>query len=999
MKKLKNTIFAVANLLIVVLFLSSCSSENSLAEWEVEPTPTPTPTDYTYKLLADGTVDSSYVKFNGSVTAFYTEGFVASQYEKVEKKTGDVEETKTYLSPYKNVHTLTVSGDGVKVPSKVLELSTFAIGEVSEGTPRLQVIKGDSSFVYEMKRAFSIGVKTASETDVVISAEVINQRFESFLDGKNNRVAEIPYIEFKSFEYAKYTLDSLKTINSEEQKAFYSFYFNDVRQAKFFAGSRYDWGSTMKTRAMVAGEEVEVSSGIFYNKADALTEPLKVTVVLIVPADGKEPEEKESTYENDKLVKKDNEYYTSSNDKYKNYDNGTQVLEKSFSLDINIAALFDSDPSIINLGKASITSVGTSTFKKTAGTKTNKTIGEFYIEKQPISWVATWSYGTGSVTRTVSTIEEYPYIIDGSKKVKMLSSNWTVTLKSATMNNGVDYTYNGKSGKLYTQTVVFEAVYYNETRTFTGENKFFVEADETAQQTGWEIFNSAYKKVDNSFYNTYGDLYKIFSDDTKTLDSKLSKDYAVTASVDADGNIIVLPSKENIGKPSLKETDGTKTNRTEGSYFIETQPKTWAFTWSGSTGVVRKVSTVEEYVSYMAGSNKLAMAVGSWSKVEVTATVNSGASYTHNSKKGTLYTETLVFKATYGSEVRTLETRYNKYFVAEPDAAVVTVTEVSKDYTVQTSDVKSWINFSISTLYDGNTTSKDSIATDLFQFGFDAAAAKSFKKTSASLNYSSSSVSKSTSVVGTKTTNKVDLNVVLQFGDGTTSTLTFPGFYTTGTVSVRGKNYTYSTPALASAYSNIEQVGNVTTVEEGSNVYKRTTYKVTATATIDGKTINRETTVTVDVEVKQQVNPDKGEFKYFYETYTPSLDNQLHRAIVIAWEKQIDMIVDGSYYKTVANPDASKTFQSVLCSRNGSSWSWAPATVSIPSTGWWRYTDNAGERFNWSWQINASLLGLSLKEADWNQAGHTNYTKSIDSDGYTVVTVYDSNGSVIHQSK
>lgn len=986
-------------MLLCVVLLSGCSAGNDFLDEEViPPTPNPTPSEFSYELVADGLVDSTYTKPVAAGISLFSKGYVALQYNKINKKTSEkVGSTKTFISPYISSSNLVVSGDRVKVLSRALEVYGFSVSETTKGDA---ISQGDSCYLYNTKKTLSLKVKTASDKDVVISGEFVSPKFEIFFDDKNTRISEVPSLDLKNIEYVKYTLDSLKTKTDQGQEAYYSFHFKHTRQASYYASKRYEWGGMMKTRASIAGDEVEVAKSTYYNDSEPKVEVLKAVVVLFVPADGKDPIETGVTYEDDKLFPKDGtEYYTSSNDKYRNYDDGTKVLDKHNSVDILVTSLLDSDPSIIVVDN--IANVGAPTSKATSATKTNRTIGEYYIEKQPKSWTWTWSYGKGSVSRTISTVEEYPYIIDGSKKNKMLSSNWEVTLKDAKINNGVDYTHNGKNGKLYTQTIVWDAVYYNETRTFTGENRYFVEDTKGAQQTGWDIFNTDFKKVDNSLYNTFGDLYKIFDDGTKTFSEALNQDYAVSATPDADKNIITIPAKSSIGTPSLKTSEGTMTNRTSGKYFIEKQPKTWSFTWSGNTGVVRNVATVEEYVYYMAGANKLQMKTGAWSKVELSATVDNGTSYTHNGTKGTLYTEKLVFKATYGTEIRTLETRYNKYFVSEPDPAVITVSEVSKDYTVQTSDVKAWINFSISTTYNGQTTSKDSVATNLYGFAFDAAADKVFKKSSDGLSVASSNVSKSTSVVGAKTTTKIDLDVVLKFEDGTTSTITFPGYYTSGYVTVRGKNYEYKTPQMTVAYTNVAKVGNTTTVEENGKLYKRSVYNVSAVGTIDSKSIVRETKITVDAEIVQRVNPEKGKFLYAYKTYTPSLDNALHQAIVISWEKKIDMIVDGNYYQTVNNPNSAKVYQSVVCRRSGSGWSWSPASISIPGTGWWRYTDasDASYEVDWSWQINGSLLGITLKEGDWNQTTGNAVVKTIDEDGYTVITAYANNGSVIYTSK
>lgn len=986
--------------MLAVVFLSSCEagSENE----DIIPKPGPTPTELSFNLLEDGVVDSTYTV---GVSSLYTKGHYALVYNIINKKTNDkIGETKTYLAPYLASTVLTVTGDKVKVSSKALDVYDIQVSETVKGNP----VKNTNSYRYNTEKKITLKIKTVAENgaeakDVVVSGKLVFPRDEVFFDGEDNRILDVANLGVKSVEYSKFTLDSLKAKTDKGQEAYYSFHFNVTRQANFYASKRYDWGNKMKTRASVDGEEVEVSNSVFYNDPEAKTETVKAVVMLYVPEDGKEPNETGKTYEDDKLVKKDDNYYTSSNDKYTNYDNDTKVLDKHNEVDINIFAGLDSDPDIFVTDN--ITNVGNPTLKEASATKTSRTVGEYFIEKQPKTWTWSWAYGKGNVSRVISTIEEYPYIVDGSKKIKMLSSNWKVTLKNTTMGAAVDYTHNGKKGKLYTQKLVWEAVYYNETRTFTGEVRYFVEASEEAKQTGWDIFNSDYKKVNDSFYNTFGDLYKIFDDGTKTLSEALSQDYAVSAIPDADGNIFTIPAKANIGTPSLKTADGTKTNRTSGKFFIENQPKTWTFSWSGNTGVVRKVSTIEEYVYYMAGANKLQMKTGTWSKVEVAATVDAGTSYTHNGTKGTLFTEKLVFKATYGSEVRTLATRYNKYFVAEPDPAVVTVSEVSKDYTLQSADVKSWINFDIKTTYNGQTTSKDSIATDYLNFGFEAAANKNFKKSAEGLDVSTTNVSKSTSVAGTKTTNKLNLDVNLKFVDGSTSTITFPGFYTTGYATVRGKQYQYKAPQMSVAYTNIAKVGNTTTVEEGGKLYKRSTYTVSAVATIDNKTISRETTITVDAEVKQQINPEKGAFKGTYETYAPSLDNKLHRAILFVWEKKIDMIADGVYQETVNNPDPSKTYQSLYCvQRNQGSnkpWTWVPATLTTPVSGWWRYT-NANDPnaiINWSWQINGSFEGITLKEGDWNQAGHTNIVKSIDEDGYTVITAYNADGTIIYQSK
>ena len=996
-----NKIFAkllklVTLLAVTLLFFSACDAGSEFEDDEVVP-PTPNPTEYTYRLLEDGLVDSTYTV---GVSSLFTKGYLALKYDKMNKKTNEkIGETQTYLAPYLASTVLTVTGDKVKVASKALEVYDIQVSETVKGTP----VKNANSYRYNTEKTISLKIKTVTENgaeakDVVVSGKLIFPKDEVYFDGENNRISDVVNLGLKSIEYSKYTLDSLKTKTDKGQEAYYALHFNVTRQANFYASKRYDWGNKMKTRSSVDGEEVEVANSVFYNDPEAKTETVKAVVMLYVPADGEEPNETGVTYEDDKLVKKDDNYYTSSNDKYKNYDDGTKVLDKHNEVDINIFADLDSDPNIFVIDN--ITNVGNPALKEASATKTSRTVGDFFIEKQPKTWTWSWSYGKGTVSRVISTIEEYPYIIDGAKKVKMLSSNWKVTLKSSTMNSGVDYTHNGKVGKLYTQKLVWEAVYYNETRTFTGEVKYFVENTDEVKQTGWDIFDSNYKKVDNSFYNTFGDLYKIFDNGTKTFSEAINQNYAVTASVDADGNIITISNKSDIGTPSLKTADGTKTNRTSGKFFIENQPKTWSFTWSGNTGIVRKVSTIEEYVYYMAGANKLEMKTGTWSKVEVSATVNSGVSYTHNGTKGTLYTETLVFKATYGTEVRTLETRYNKYFVANPDPAVVTVTEVSKDYTLQASDVKSWINFDIKTTYNGTTTSKDSIATDYLNFGFEAAANKNFKKTAEGLTVSTSNVSKSTSVAGTKTTNKLDLNVVLQFGDGTTSNITFPGFYTTGYANVRGKQYQYKAPEMTVAYTNIVKVGNTTTVEESGNVYKRSTYKVSAVATIDSKPINQETTITVDVEVKQQVNPAKGKFLYYYEVYTVSPDNQLHISKVAGWEKVIDIVVNNTYQGQAANPDPTKVFQSVACRRDGGSFNWlTPATVSVAGD-LWIYSNNAGDyRPSYNWKKNASLQGVTFKEGDWNRTSSSNYTKTVDENGYTVISIYDESGNLIHTSK
>lgn len=1000
-KKLFAKMLTIAAML-AALFFYGCEAGSEVEDIIPTPNPGPTPTELSYNLLEDGVVDSTYTV---GVSALYTKGSYALVYDIINKESKEkVGETKTYIAPYLASTVVTVTGDRAKVASKALEYYDVKVSETVKGEP----IKNTNSYRYNTEKTFSLKIKTVAENgaeskDVEVSGKLVFPRDEVFFDGEGNRIADVAYLGIKSVELSKFTLDSLKAKTDKGQEAYYSFHFNITRQATFFASKRYDWGSKMKTRSSVAGDEVEVANSVFYNNPEPITNVVKAVVMLYVPEDGKEPTEKEVTYEDDKLVPKDGtEYYTSSNNKYRNYDDGTHVLDKHNEVDILVTADLDSDPNIILVDN--IASIGAPTFKEVAATKTSRTVGEYYIEKQSKTFMSTWSYGKGTVSRKISTVEEYPFIVDGAKKIKMLSSNWKVSLKSSVMDKGVPYTYEGKKSTLYTQENVWDATYYNETRSFTGKNRFVVIDTEEAKQKGWDIFNSDYKKVDDNFYNTFGDLYKIFDDDTKTLSEALSLNYNVTAAIDANPSVILISAESEIGSPKITVAEGTKSNRTEGKFFIEKLPKTFTATWTGKAGVVRKVYTIEENVNYMAGATKLPMKTGSWDKVELTPSIKI-TSGTHEGKNGKFYTETVVPKATYGKEVRTLTTMINTYFMASPDPAVVTVSEISKDYTVQTTDVKSWINLNISTLYNGQTTSKDSIATDYLNFGFEAAANKNFKKSAEGLDVSSTNVSKSTSVAGTKTTNKLDLDVILKFFDGSASTITFPGFYTTGYATVRGKQYQYKAPQMSVAYTNIVKVGNTTTVEEGGKLYKRSTYTVSAVATIDNKTISRETTITVDVEVKQQINPEKGAFKGTYETYAPSLDNKLHRAILFVWEKKIDMIADAVYQGTVDNPDPSKTYQSLYCvQRNQGSnkpWTWVPATLTTPVSGWWRYT-NANDPnaiINWSWQINGSFEGITLKEGDWNQAGHTNIVKSIDEDGYTVITAYNADGTIIYQSK
>lgn len=984
--------------MLAVLFLYGCDAGSENEGLNPNPNPNPTPTQLSFNLLEDGVVDSTYTV---GVSELYTKGAYALVYDVINKESKEkVGETKTYIAPYLASAVVTVTGDKAKVASKALEVYDVKVSETVKGNP----VKNANSYRYNTEKTVSLQIKTVAENgaeakDVFVSGKLIFPRDEVFFDGETNRILDVAYLGIKSVEFSKFTLDSLKAKTTRGQEAYYSFHFNVTRQATFFASKRYEWGSKMKTRSSVAGDDVEVVNSVFYNDPEPITNVVKAVVMLYVPEDGKEPTETGVTYEDDKLAPKEGtEYYTSSNNKYRNYDDKTKVLDKHNEVDILVTAALDSDPAIILVDN--IASIGAPTFKKTPATKTSKTIGEYYIETQKNSFSWTWPYGKGSVSRKISTVEEYPFIIDGAKKIKMLSSTWEAELKSSVMDKGVAYTYEGKKSTLYTQENVWDLTYYNEIRTFTGKNYFVVIDTEEAKQKGWEIFNSDYKKVDDSFYNTFGDLYKIFDDDTKTLSEALSLNYNVTAAIDADGSVILIDAESEIGSPKITVADGTTTNRTSGKFFIETLPKTYTATWTGKAGVVRKVFTVEESVNYMAGATKLPMKTGSWDKVELTPSIKV-TSGTHGGKNGKFYTESVVPKATYGKEVRTLKTMVNTYFMASPDPAVVTVSEVSKDYTVQTTDVKSWINLNISTLYNGQTTSKDSIATDYLNFGFEAAANKNFKKSAEGLDVSSTNVSKSTSVAGTKTTNKLDLDVILKFIDGSASTITFPGFYTTGYVTIRGKKFDYKAPQMSVSYSRVEKVGNTTSVEEGGILYKRSTYKVVAVATVDGKTISRETTITVDVEVKQQVNPDKGKFLHAYKTYTPSLDNALHDAWVITWEKKIDMIVDNAYYETVNNPDPSKVYQSVACRRSGSGWSWSPAIVSLPGTGWWRYTDanDATYRIDWSWQINGSLLGKTFKEGDWNQTTGNSIVKTIDENGFTTITAYASDGSVIYVSK
>ncbi|MDD4556327.1 MAG: hypothetical protein PHE89_03240 [Alphaproteobacteria bacterium] len=707
-----------------------------------------------------------------------------------------------------------------------------------------------------------------------------------------------------------------------------------------------------------------------------------------------EPEIVGEEEEQGNLKEKDDNYHTSSSDTYSVYDDGSKVLKQHNEVDIEVSINYDNDPAIIVMEAdvfATFSKTPTVNVKKAA--KTSRTVENYYIEKQSVSWVYTWTYSGGSISRTVTTVEEYPYIVKATKKVAMPSANWSVTMASS-MDAGVDYTHQGKAGKLYTSIANPTGKYHEAVRNKEGKIQIFVPNAEvpTPEQKGWEILEKILKKKDNTYYNTSGDLYKVFEDNSKELDKSINKDFEVSAAADKDGDINVISDISKVGTPTLKEGSGTKKNLTEGSFLVKRLEKDWTLTWA--SGLTRKLTTVEGEVFYMAGATQLEMLTSTWT-VTQKRTVDTGKAYTHNGDKGTLYTETVVWEATYYGEKRTF-TVYNKYFVkdATPDPAVITYDKNGDGgYTdLNNGTIKSWLDFIKKTTYNGQTTTKDTTVVRLLPYSFTAISDVIVDQTTDALNLSASPIS-SSSVNGEFKTFNVGQNLTLSFNSGSKA-VSWKGLYTTATISLGGNNYNMPAPTMSIEYVSYSKTGT-NSVEKNGSSYSRTTYQVVGRKIFDGKTEVLTFNVHVDVKIQEQENPELGKFLYFYKTYTPTIDNKLVLAEVVAFEKKVFYQVGNESQKSIANPNPSKIYQSVVAQVGGS---WNLGTV-ISNADLWVYTDDANVKTAYNWKKNAALEGVTLKEGDWNQTNSSTWSKTVDANGYTTITVYNPNGSVKYTIK